>query len=251
MRKIVALAALLMLPLAAAAQDGRRYAVLSLVGDKLTVVLRELSTGTNLDRNEHQVVEMPDNAIDRAVVLAVDDALRQAVPGAKPILLATQRADLYAVSYQSMDYAGGVAKVYAAVKPIVEKSGATHLVLVTKHRSRAKVRLRDGMVGSGFLEGVGFYTDQGTLARGIDGNDSESGFISPYAYMRISLVEVATGRIVSEKHVLGSDATSSDPRGRNYGNAWLRLSEEQKIEKLRKVIVEETNRAVPMVVAAK
>ncbi|HYC35883.1 MAG TPA: hypothetical protein VEC19_05635 [Usitatibacter sp.] len=250
MRHLIAILALAAAPLVALAQ-APKYAVLSLVGDKLLIVEREMTTGSRLDKNERTVVDLPDNSIDRAITLAIDDALRRANPGTQPILLASQRADLYAASYNAMDRADGVARVYQAVKPIVGKTGATHLVLVTKHRGRAMLRLRDGHVGTGFLEGVGFYVDHGTMSRGVDTNDAESGFIGPFAYMNISLIELSSGRIVSQQHVVGSNAQSPNPRERNVGNAWQRLSDDEKVKRLTEVIREEAARAVPMVVAAR
>lgn len=249
MRRLLAVALLLLVPLAAAAQDSRKYAVLSLVGDKLLIVQREMSTGSRLDRNERTVVELPDNSIDRAVTLAVDEALRRASPGSQPVLLHSRRADLYEASYQSMDRRDGVARVYAAVKPIVEKSGATHLVLVTKHRHRAMLRLRDGHVGSGFLEGVGFYVDHGSMARSVDTNDAEAGFIAPFSYVLISVVDLKTGQIVSQHNALGSNAAAPRPWERNVGNAWQRLDEQEKVARLTEVIREEIARAVPTVLA--
>ena len=249
MRRLLAIALVCLAPLAAPAQDSRKYAVLSLVGDKLLIVQRELSTGSRLDRNDRTLVELPDNSIDRAVTLAVDDALRRANPGSQPILLHSRRADLYEASYQSMDRRDGVARVYAAVKPIVEKTGATHLVLITKHRHRAMLRLRDGHVGTGYLEGVGFYVDHGSMARGVDTNEAEAGFIAPFTYMMISLVDLKSGQVVSQQHVIGSNAAAPRPWERNVGNAWHRLNDEEKVARLTEVIRDEAARAVPVVVA--
>lgn len=252
MRRLIALFLIsLLVPLAASAQDSRRYAVLSLVGDKLLIVTREMTTGSRLDKNERTVVELPDNSIDRAVTVAVDDALRRANPGTQPILLHSRRADLYDASFQSMDRRDGVARVYAAVKPIVDKTQATHLVLVTKHRHRALLRLRDGHVGAGFLEGVGFYVDHGSMARGVDTNDAEAGFIAPFSYMMISLIDLKSGQIVSQRHVIGSNAAAPAPWERNVGNAWQRLNDQEKVARLTEVIRDETARALPLVLAGR
>ena len=251
MRKILAALVLLAAPLAAVAQ-APKYAVLSLIGDRLYVVQREFTTGTNMDRNERYIVEMPDNTFDRTMSFAIEDALRKAVPGVQPVLLASRRGDLYDAVFNAPDHASGVAKVYGVVKPMVEKTGATHLVLVTKHRNRAMLRLRDGYVGAGYLEGLGFYVDQGTLARNVNPNDAEAGFLAPYAYFNVTLIDVASGRVLARHAVVGSDARpidGSDPRDRNEGNAWNRMTEEQKVEQLTRVIREEAARAVPMVMA--
>lgn len=251
MRRLAAIALLLLVPLAASAQE-RKYAVLSLVGDKLLIVTRELATGSNLDKNDRTFVELPDNSIDRAVTLAVDDQLRQANPGSQPILLHSRRADLYDASYKSMDRQDGVGRVYQAVKPIVEKTSATHLVLVTKARGRARVQLRDGMVGNGFLEGVGFYVDYGSLARGIDPNEAEAGFIAPFSYMMVSVIDLKTGQIVSQHQAIRSRAATPSTAGlreRNVGHAWHRLDEKEKVARLTEVIREETAKVMPVVLA--
>ena len=253
MQKLLAALVLLAAPLAALAQ-APKYAILSLVGDRLHVVQREFVTGTNMDRNERLIVELPDNTFDRAMSFAVEDALRKAVPGAQPVVMASRRGDLYDAVFNSPTYAEGIAKVHAKVKPLVEKTGATHLVLITKHRNRAMLRLRDGYVGAGYLEGLGFYVDQGTLTRNVDPNDAEAGFLAPYAYFNIWLLDVASGRVLARQAVIGSNAQpidNSNPRDRNEGNAWHRMTEEQKVMRLTEVIRDETARAVPMVLATR
>jgi hypothetical protein len=235
-----------LLPLAGHAAEAK-YAVLSLVGDKLLIVQREMATGSRLDRNTREFVPLPDNSIDQAVVLAVDDALRRAIPGAKPVLLASRRASIYEAVDRAADKDDGAATVFQAVRPVLADTGATHLVLITKHRHRALLRVRDGNVGSGYLEGVGFYIDHGSLARTMDPNEAEKGFIAPFTYLKVSLIDVASGRVVSEERIVGS--TSASTGGRNIGNAWNALSDKDKVERLKQVIREETSRVVPIVVA--
>jgi hypothetical protein len=109
------------------------------------------------------------------------------------------------------------------------------------------LRLRDGNVGSGWLDGVGFYVDHGSLARTMDPNEAEKGFIAPFTYLKVSLIDVASGRIVAEERAIGSSAAGTG--GRNVGNAWNALTDQQKVERLTQVIREEAARVVPMVVA--
>lgn len=247
MRQFLALAVLALASLGAFAQDGRRYAVLSLVGDKLTVVQREMATGSHIDQNRRTEVALPDASIDRAVTLAVDEALRRASPGSTPVLLASRRAALYDAGALGDE---GVRQVVMTVKPMLAGTGATHLVLVTKYRHRALVRIRDGHVGSGFLEGVGFYVDHGSMSRGNDVNDAEAGFIAPYGYLMISLVELASGRVAARERVVAAKAAVST-RERNVGYAWTRLTDAEKVERLTEVLREETSRVVPQVLAAR
>lgn len=236
MRRLLCLLLLALLPFAAPAAEGRKYAVLSLAGDRLLVAQREMSTGSRLDRNTREWVELPDNSIDRAIVLAVDDALRRAHAGAQTVLLASRRGSMYAAADRAARD-GAMGPLFEAVRPALAGTGATHLVLVTKLRHRAMLRLRDGYVGSGFLEGVGFYVDRGSFARSVDPNEAESGFIAAFAYLRVALLDARSGAVLAEERVLGSEAAT--PGTRNVGIAWRSLSEQEKVERLVRVIRDE------------
>ena len=247
MRTLLAAFLALVLPLAAHAQ-ARQYAILSLVGDELTIVQREMSTGSRIDRNTELKVPLGAASLDRAMLLAIDDAVRRADPQAKPILLAPRDPRLYEAATRSIDR-GGTAAVFEAVRPIVANAKATHLILVTKHRHRAMLRLKDGHVGDGFLQGLGFYLDHGSDTKGSSVNmaDSERGFISPYTYFNVAVIDIASGRIVSEQYVVGSNAHTVVSG--TIGNAWRALSDQEKDVQLTRLLQEEVARVVPKVLA--
>jgi len=244
MRHLIAVLLILAAPLAASAQE-RQYAVLSLVGDQLLIVQREMATGSRIDQNIRRPVPMPSPTLDRAVLLAVDEALRKAQPSSTPVLLTTRDPALYAVAEKSLD-SGGTARVFEAVRPVVANAKATHLILVTKHRHRAMIRLMGGHVGSGWLEGLGFYVDHGNGENAVRATDTERGFISPFTYLTISVIDLARGTVVAEDYVIGSNAHSV-PVGQ-IGNAWKALTEEEKDRQLTALIREETARVVPKLV---
>jgi hypothetical protein len=244
MRHLIAAFLLLAVPLAAHA-EARKYAVLSLVGDQLLVVKRELSVGSRLDKNTRVLVPLPSAVIDQAVVLAVDEALRRADPSARPVLLAARSPALFAAANRALDD-GGTTRVFEAVRPVVAGAQATHLILVSKHRHQAMLKLRDGHVGSGWLEGLGFYIDPGETMRGTNTNEGERGFIAPFAYFSVALIDLARGRILAEEYVFASRANQTDET--NIGNAWTALSEEEKDRQLTALIREEAARVVPKLV---
>ena len=247
MRTLLATLLAFVLPLAVHAQ-ARQYAILSLVGDELTVVQRETTTGTRLDKNTSVKIPLGGASLDRAMLLAVDDAVRRADPSAKPVLLAPRDPKLFEVVTRSLD-SGGAATVYEAVKPIVAKTNATHLILVTKHRHRAMLRMRDGHVGSGWLEGLGFYLDHGSPTKGssVDMTDSERGFLSPYTYFNVAVIDLATGKVIAEQYAIGSKANGVESG--TIGNAWNRLTAEEKDAQITALIKEEAARVVPQVLA--
>lgn len=227
-----------------AGAETRRYAVLSLVGDELTIVQREMSTGSRLDRNAQLKVPLGRASLDRAMLLAVDEAVRKAEPAARPVLLAPRDPGLFSLAERAGD-GNGTAAVLDAVRPIAAGARATHLILVTKHRHRAMLRLPDGHVGDGTLEGLGFYLDGGSDTRGSSAmmNDSERGFISPYAYFKVALVEVASGRVVAQDYVVGSQAHLV--KAGSIGSAWGAMGDEQKDAELTRLIRDEAARVVP------
>ena len=247
MRTFLALFLALVLPLGAAAQQ-RQYAILSLVGDELTIVQREMATGSRIDRNTEVKVPLGSASLDRAMLLAVDDAVRRADPSAKTILLAPRDPKLFDAAMRSLD-GGGIPALFEAVRPVVAKANATHLILVTKHRHRAMLKIRDGHIGSGWLTGLGFYVDHGSPTKGssIGMADSERGFISPYVYFNVALVEIATGRILAQQYVVGSNAHTVDSG--TIGNAWRALTDQEKDAQITRLIQEEAARVVPQVLA--
>ncbi|MEO5692182.1 MAG: hypothetical protein ABIQ72_03585 [Usitatibacter sp.] len=245
MRKLLATLLLAIAPFAA---EARQYAILSLVGDELTIVQREMATGSRIDKNTQLKVPLGGASLDRAMLLAVDEAVRKADPSARPVLLAPRDPKLFEVAARSLD-GGGTAAVFEAVKPVAAKANATHLILITKHRHRAMLRLSDGHVGDGVLEGLGFYVDHGSATRGSGAmmGDVERGFISPYTYFKVAVIEMSSGRIVAEDYVVGSHAHQVEAGA--IGNAWKLLTDEQKDAEITKLIRQEVARVVPMVLA--
>ena len=70
------------------AQAQRKYAVLSSVGDRVTVVTRAMATGSNMDTNRREPMELSGPGLDNAVLLAAEDGIKAADPSAQALLLA-------------------------------------------------------------------------------------------------------------------------------------------------------------------
>src|SRR5688572_13155973 len=200
MRRIAAAAALLLAATLAAAQEGRRIAVLSLVGDQIVVVQRELTTGTRIDRNTRTPVALNSPALDNAMVLAVEREVQRAEPSAQVTLLGARRQELYALQSRGLESQAGFKSLLDAVRDVAAKANATHLLLVTKHRASARLEVADGSLGDGLLEGLGFYVDPTRIMDRhlADGQRSE-GFIAPYAYFLVTMVDLKTGAVVSQR----------------------------------------------------
>jgi hypothetical protein len=165
MRSLV-LVLLLVVANAAAAAD-RHYAVLSLIGDKLLVVQYYQNEGFRSDSSLQASLALDDNALDKTALQAVDLTLRQVEPTDKPVLLVAKDTSLYEKQAELSRTGQTSKELLPAIGPLLRGSGATHLILLTKVKSEARVQsVKDIALGSGMLEGLGFYVDTGrTRAR--------------------------------------------------------------------------------------
>jgi tetratricopeptide (TPR) repeat protein len=188
-------------------EGGRRYAALSLIGETLTLVSYVGSTGSQLSPNRHESVSVASRLFDTAALNAVQLSLKDLdvrTPvatffGTSPALF-TEQANLFDGRRVVLSQ-----DLLAAMK----KEGATHLLIITRHRGHADVRLGSGNTGSGMLEGVGYYIDREVRNFTYSSGGEARGLIAPYVYLRISLVDLATSVIERERFVTWSVAASA------------------------------------------
>lgn len=136
----------------------RKYAVLSLIGDALNVVIYQLTTGSNNDTNRHESIPFPDAPFDKAALLAADAALRRSDAKASVVLLTPSSKAL--CQEQERLFSGSQAILPDDVAAALKAAGATHLVLLTKYRGDAHLAAERTNLGTGKLEGLGFYVDR-------------------------------------------------------------------------------------------
>lgn len=241
------LAILLLAASAVCGASDRTYAVLSLIGDQLMLVNRAAATGSNVDRNTRQFVALPNAALDNAALRAVEDALKTADPGAQVALLAARDPDLAKAQAKALDAGGGAGLVLPALKDVLAKVNATHLILVSKHRGEARMEIANGKAGSGYLEGLGFYIDRLYPLRDLTTGEHTDGFLAPFAYFRVALIDLATSRVLGEETVTASQGIGA----RDQINPWDTLSSAEKVAYLDGFIREGAQRVVTRLVTAK
>ncbi len=227
--------------LTAAAAD-RRYAVLSLIGDEMLVVGAQATTGQRLDRNARTFVRLDDPIIDKTVLLAANEALKSAT-GSDPVLLFARERPLYATQQRLMNEGQGMVNLLGHIRPLVQGSGATHLVLFTKARREARMQLSDTALGTGTVEGVGFYVDPYTEVVIREKQQNAVGFVAAFAYFDVALVDLAQGAIVGEQRVTGS-RTMAAPNA-VATEVWSGISGAEKMRMLQGIIKQEVARTVP------
>ncbi len=225
-----------------AASAAPSYAVLSLVGDKLDIVTYQPQVGTQLDSNSHLALTLSQDDIDTAALRAINRSLRANAPGTPVALLAASTADSFAE--QGRMFSGAHVTLPAEIDAAVHREGVTTLVLVTRRRAEARLQAQDGYVGSGKIEGLGFYVNTIQRMKSRETGNRSIGYLAPFVYVDVALVDVATATVtrratIATGHVIG---TAHNPAG---VNPWDALSAEEKVSMLEQMLSEELEAVVP------
>lgn len=219
----------------AADAAGPTYAVLSLVGDQFTIVGRQMATGSHLDRNSQMPIAVDDAAFDAVATTAAESAIARALPGTATLRVSIRDPRLFALQERLFTDTADSKAMREALREVLVKSGATHLLVIVKRRDQARFALRDGSVGTGTIAGLGFYVDDSMRTVRTETGEHSQGFIAPYAYVTVALIEVATMRALGSKSVSESSmVTPADSKEAVV--AWDALSAEAKVVALNKVV---------------
>jgi hypothetical protein len=234
---------------ARAQADPASYAVMSLVGDKLTIVHPRMHTGSHLDTNDRQEFALPDDSLDGVAARAVGAALQRLKPGAQTKLYTTRDTKLFALQEALIDADDMSGPLAQSLKELLAQSKASHFVLVTKYRADARMQLLDGNAGNGRLAGLGFYVDRHIRLESSTTGESNRGFLAPYAYVRVTLLDAATLRPLRQAAVAESQVVST--LGTKAQHAWDVLDSKQKVSALHGVLTRAVDDAVEQLLRAR
>jgi hypothetical protein len=218
----------------------RKWAALSLIGDKLTVVTYVPKVGTR-DNNRHEPLPLPDATFDQDVIVTIADSVSSAVPGASVALLLAKSPSHYEA--QADIVRTDTAKISPDLVDAVRATGATYLVLVSKRRAEARLQAQRGTLGSGWLEGLGFYIDRTYRMMRSDTGEGAVGFLAPFVYIDVSIVDVSTLRVITGLPVTAG-TTLSAARAKTGVDPWDVLSPTEKVNMLRNMVRREVSASV-------
>lgn len=221
--------------------DPPRFAVLSLIGESMTVVTYQPAVGSNLDKNLHETVTMPDAIFDKTALLAANDAVTTGEPGASVVLLSADSIGADLAGAKLLDDQRFMPT--EALKDALIKTGATRLLLITRYKAPARLQAAHDSIGSGSLEGLGFYIDRVYRTRRGDTGETGTGFLAPYAYFKVSLIDLATDSVLQDRAVTVSRVRSA-ARNEKGVDPWDALTPTQKVATLRAFVRQETGKAV-------
>jgi len=238
---VASLAALAAPVRAQAPQAPATYAVVSLIGDQLDAVTYQPQVGTLLDANSHQAMPMGADIMDNLALRETNKALRSAVPVTDVALLAVSAPEFFID--ESRLFAGNQVKLPADIDAAIAQAKAGSLVLITKHRADARLQVSDGLIGSGKIEGLGFYVDTVHHLRDAE-NTRATGFLAPFVYIDVTLVDTASHTIIGQKTITASETVTANSNETGAG-AWGALTTEQKMSTLSRLLSKNLAAAVP------
>jgi hypothetical protein len=218
-------------------------AVFSLLGEDVEVVVGAGSVGTRLNANEHETKAIQGAGFDRAVLRAVRDVLAAVRPATQmqPFAASTPMSNAAQRKIVADAADGGLP---AWMVEQVASHKASHVLIATRGRGEADFRTRDGVsLGRGAIEGVGLYLDNDREVI-TPGGITARGFLGPFAYIRLTLMDAQTAAIVATHDVRASLAVGPHAGNKSL-HPWDNLDAVQKIETLRKMIDDNVKRVMP------
>lgn len=221
----------------------KKVAIVSLIGDEMTVDTYRPRVGTLIDSNHQVVIPIQTPVFDHTALLAASDALTKLNPSAAIVLLAVPApgsdSDLARLVVD-----GKVVPSNAFVASLKEQ-GFTHLLTITKLRAPARLQLSGNTVGSGKLQGIGFYIDNDYRTARSDTRETGKGFMAPYVYIKLTLVDLGSLQSRGEELITAS-VTRSAARNEGGLSPWGAMTSEQKVDMLKSLIKERISDAMPL-----
>jgi hypothetical protein len=227
--------------LARAENETRQFAALSLIGGKFNLVIFQGGTGSHLENNSRQSVSLPGNPFDGVALGAIQDAVQRVAGSQEVLFYTTPRQELFDKPAALFD--GARVLLPPNLLAAMKKDGASHLLLVTNFRQKAAMETRDRLVGSGYLEGVGYYIDHQQRTKRLDTLEEGTGFLASYVYLQLSLIDLKSHSVVQQRSIKASTVLSAAQNKAGF-EPWEVLSPNEKVEKLNATITRELDRAV-------
>lgn len=229
-------------PAAAAAES---FVVMSLVGDRITLVAAGPVTGTHLDPNTYEVHRLPGSGFDDWIANVTERAVSHARPAAQVTMLRVSDPSIYGIG-TSGDEANvpSLRTLVANVARHVTVAPDSRVVLVAPLRAEPELLSYEGYLGHGSVAGLGFYLGLMPVNRAW-----VTGFLGAFANFQLALYDPRTARIEARQRITAGSAVSSAQSP--DGSAWNALSPERKDAVLRDLVRTEIERRIPLLLAAR
>lgn len=228
----------------------QEYAVLSLIGDNLTVAQFSTTTGTIVNKTPRILVPVKTPVLDDVALLAVEDIVKKTETGARLDLLSSSDPVLYKFQNDLFNNTSDSVTAQAALRAVLKNTVADRLILVSKHRADAYFRLVGSQIGEGKLEGLGYYIDNTVSLVMEKSGASGVGFLAPFAYVKVSLLNTRTLQVLRTKSFIESEIIANAGSAEANLSAWQVLPQQEKIDHTTELIRRVIQQAIPEIFAS-
>jgi hypothetical protein len=221
----------------------KKIAVASLIGDVFTVDIYRKRVGTMIDSNQQEKLPVPTPEFDEVALKAASEAVTKALPSASlaALTVAAAGSDLDPAQFLINGRIAASHRLGTALRD----AGFTHLLVIAKHRGAARLKFASSSVGSGYLQGIGFYIDNSLNTIRLDTQEKSRGMIAPYVYIKLALVDLASLQQIREQVIM--DSTTRSAAGHKEAlDAWSAVTSEEKVSLLQELIRENVSAAIPL-----
>lgn len=220
----------------------KKVAVISLIGDKMTIDTYRRRVGTGVDTNHQYIVSLPTPVFDHAALAAAESALAKLLPAASiaPLVVPAAGSD----SDPARVLADGKVSPSNPLITALRKNGYTHLLAIIKHRAPARLQLVGEATGNGYLKGLGFYIDNDLRTHDSSTGERGQGFVAPYVYIRLVLLDLTSLEIRGEQTITAS-TTRTAGRNKTGFDPWGAMTADEKVSVLKSLIQERIAAGVP------
>lgn len=217
--------------------------VFSLLGDSVQVVAGQESTGTRLDTTQRESLDFKGIGFD-AITLRVISAHMRSVRPATKLQLYQAPGGLSLEQQRAIAAGAEKAQLPGWMVDSIERNGLSHLLIGTRSRGPVDVpTANNSSLGRAEVDGIGFYLDRSYKIQNLETGALTTGLIAPYVYVRLTLMDAISGKIVSLAHIRIANAHVSDTNQLS-GDPWTYMSIEQKVNALRGALEDGISRAM-------
>lgn len=230
------------LPVAAAGEEARRIAVISLLGNKMTAITQQVTVGSRIDQNLQDSYDLPNGLLDSTVLVAVNTALTKSDAKIVPLMLKMPSPTVFGDPPKLFE--GDRFVPPSMLDATLKQVKASHLLLVTPHRAPVNIQAeRDGL-GTGMLEGVGFYIDRFSKMQSVQNAQQSIGYLAPYTYYKLQLIDMNKG-VVERQRIVARAVAVVSGKGAGVSDPWDILSSVEKVQVLLNALNETIAATVP------
>jgi len=224
-------------------------AILSLVGDRLTIVSPAKQIGSHLDQNQYQVVKLAETGFDDSAVRSAHAVITRARPDVTLAPFRARDPELYALRDAWLDADSvNVRALIALVAGSLPPDPDARLLLIAPYKAEIQLKTERQYRGSGKVAGLGFYLDSTTRMERPDTLESGIGFLGVFANFQLLLIDLRTSAVEAhERIVAGSTFPAAMAPDRTPWNA---LDSARKSAELGALMDQEIERVLPRMLRA-